>query len=306
MHAPCRVVDAADLLLLLEPRQVMYFVEAMAGQELALAGELAVGASQVMVGVALLLQVVAQAHGLGQEAAHAVHAVLITLRGGQRHAAHRRHQAGDGPATAFGRGQPAYIQRLGRQAVEIGHQAGKHGLIQIGALQALAVDPDDVAWALQGLRGHLVFGGDTGEIHRAQLLVQALAIARQRADHDRGHPQRGETGKPRTTGRGTAPTLHPRSEQRQQRDGGQHDEAGDIALEVGDTGALHIRTQVVQGGGIESVTGQLVDQPPGTERQQQQREQAGFPPHPLCGREEQPGQQQQRQQQNPEHGQLRQ
>ncbi len=306
MHAPRRVVDAADLLLLLEPRQVMHFIEAVAGQELALAGELAVGTAQVMVGVALLLEVIAQAHGLGQEAAHAVHAVLITLRGGQRHAAHRRHQAGNGPATAFGRGQTAYIQRLGRQAVEIGHQAGKHGLIQIGALQALAVDPDDVAWALQGLRGHLVFGGDTGEIHRSQLLVQALAIAGQWADHDRGHPQRGETGKPRTTGRRAAPTRHPRSEQRQQRHGGQQDEAGDVALEVGDTGAFHVRTQVVQGGGVEPVTGQLVDQPPGTECQQQQREQACFPPHPLCGREEQPGQQQQRQQQNPEHRQLRQ
>ncbi|KAG1382837.1 hypothetical protein G6F60_015102 [Rhizopus arrhizus] len=76
MHAPGRVVDAADLLLLLEPRQVVHFIEAVAGQELALAGELAVGAAQVMIGVALLLQVVAQAHGLGQEAAHAVHAVL--------------------------------------------------------------------------------------------------------------------------------------------------------------------------------------------------------------------------------------
>ncbi|KAG0762267.1 hypothetical protein G6F22_018690 [Rhizopus arrhizus] len=91
MHAPGRVVDAADLLLLLEPRQVVHFIEAVAGQELALAGELAVGAAQVMIGVALLLQVVAQAHGLGQEAAHAVHAVLVALRGGQRHAAHRRH-----------------------------------------------------------------------------------------------------------------------------------------------------------------------------------------------------------------------
>ncbi|KAG0744130.1 hypothetical protein G6F24_016127 [Rhizopus arrhizus] len=136
--------------------------------------------------------------------------------------------------------------------------------------------------------------------------TRALAVARQRADHDRGHPHCREACKPGSTVAGPAPALHPRGKQRQQRDQRQHDETGDVALEVGDASAFHVGAQVVQGGGIEPITGQLVDQPPRTECKQQQRERTGLPPHPLVGREEQPAQQQQRQQQYPEHRQLRQ
>ncbi len=87
VDAPVGEVPGGDALLV-EPRQVANVVVTVAGEKIGLRRELTVGAAHVVVAVALLSQIVAQAECFRQEAAHAAHAVLVTLRGGQRHPAH--------------------------------------------------------------------------------------------------------------------------------------------------------------------------------------------------------------------------
>lgn len=87
VHAPCGEMLRCHALVV-EVIHVVHHVEAVAGQKAALAGEAGIGAAHVVIAVALVLEIVAQATRLGQEQAHAPHAVLIAWGSGQRHAAH--------------------------------------------------------------------------------------------------------------------------------------------------------------------------------------------------------------------------
>jgi len=213
VHAPVGEMLSGDVLLL-EPGQIMHRVEAVRGEEIGLGRELAIGTAQVVVAVALLLQVIAEAERLGQEAGHAAHAVLIALGGGQRHAAHRGHQSGDGPAAAIGRGEIAHVQGLPGKPLQIGHQPGEHAFVQIGALQAFTVDPDDVGFACQRTGRHHVFGCDCAVVHRLQLLVDASCIRIQRAAGQRRDQQRTETGEDGGAALAQMETPDPHQQQR--------------------------------------------------------------------------------------------
>lgn len=96
---------------------------------------------------------------------------------------------------------------------------------------------------------------------------------------------------------------YPHQQQRAQREQQHADENRDIAGKIADASAVHVGAQVIQRGCIDAVATEPVDQSPGAEQQQKERQQASLEPCQTRRGDQQPQQEQQRNQQHPMHAQ---